>query len=298
MTSKQHAAWIRRGKPWRVARPLQQLRDRLRAYGYTVYDLGNDSHLDHIPPEHHCPYSESNWPAFQGSPMPDVVTAIDIMPPGGGGLPSLQKLGAQLFADKQNGVAPWIVDMNWGPTSNNSAVRDTWRPSHSRSSSSDTGHIHLSSRSDAIDSTAADSYDPVARLRGITNSTVEDPMPFVAKDGKTGQYYVSDLLTSRSVPADHVADVLYLAQQLGYGHGAEGVEWTDGGWTRLGWSEAAFGVLQKPSTPTTVSLSDAQFADLKATLAAAGDGLTGEEVEQAVARALAAAKLTTSFSVA
>ncbi len=48
----------------------------------------------------------------------------------------------------------------------------------------------------------------------------------------------------------------------------------------------------------TVSLSDAQFADLKAALAAAGGGLTGEEVEQAVVRALAGAKLTTSFSAA
>lgn len=60
--------------------------------------------------------------------------------------------------------------------------------------------------------------------------------------------------------------------------------------------DAVLAVVSKPAAQVT--LSDAQFADLKATLAAAGDGLTGEEVEQAVARALAAAKLTTSFGPA
>lgn len=35
MTSAQHAAWIKRGSPWRLARPLLALRDRLRGYGYT-----------------------------------------------------------------------------------------------------------------------------------------------------------------------------------------------------------------------------------------------------------------------
>lgn len=78
-------------------------------------------------------------------------------------------------------------------------------------------------------------------------------MPFVAKDAKSGQYYVCDLITSRPVPADAVGDVLYLAKQLNYGHGAEGVEWTDGGWTRLGWTEAAFGTLLKPGGDNTSS---------------------------------------------
>lgn len=187
-TSPQHLAWIRRGSRWRLARPLLALRDRLRAYGYTVYDLGNNAHLDAEPPEHHCPYSESNWPVFEGKPMPDVVTAIDIMPPDKPGLPSLQLLGAQLFADKQADVAPWVVDMNWGPTSDRTAVRDTWRPGHVRTPSGDTGHIHLSCRSDAIDSPAGDLYDPVARLRGQTG----DDMTAMTR----GLY---DLLTALSV---------------------------------------------------------------------------------------------------
>jgi hypothetical protein len=116
--------------------------------------------------------------------------------------------------------------------------------------SSDVGHIHLSSRSDATQWTIGDNYDPVARLRGQAGqSTTEDEtMPFLAKDGKTGQYYVCDMITSRPVPAAAVGDALYLAKQLNYGHGPEGVEWTDGGWTRLGWSEAVFGTLQKTAS--------------------------------------------------
>lgn len=79
----------------------------------------------------------------------------------------------------------------------------------------------------------------------------EDPMPFVAKDTNSGQYYVCDLITSRPVPDFAVKDVLYLAKQLSYGHGVEGAEWTDGGWTRVGWTEAAFGAVLKPAEAPT-----------------------------------------------
>jgi N-acetyl-anhydromuramyl-L-alanine amidase AmpD len=96
-------------------------------------------------------------------------------------------------------------------------------------------------------------------LRGesTTTPTISNPqeahMPFVAKDAGTGQYYVCDLITSRPVPKERVGDVLYLAKQLGYGHGTEGVEWGDGGWARLGWTEAGFGRLQG-----AVALSEVQ----------------------------------------
>lgn len=166
MTSPQHAAWIRRGSPWQLARPLAILRDRLRGYGYTVFDLGDNRHLDAEPPEDHTPYSETGWP---GATPYSWVTAIDIMPPPTAALPSLQALGGQFYADRQAGYSgtSWLKYMNWGPTSNNTAVHDQWEPGHVRSSSGDAGHIHLSCRSDATQSSAADTYDPVARVRGI-----------------------------------------------------------------------------------------------------------------------------------
>jgi hypothetical protein len=165
MTSAQHRKWINAGLTWQLARPLVAVRNRLRSYGYTVYDIGNTGHLDHIPPEDHTPYSETGWPIKTAYGW---VTAIDIMPDGARakGLPSLQQLGARLYADRQSGRAPWIKYMNWGPDSDSHAVQDSWKPDHHRYSSSDTGHIHLSCRSDALGDTSADTYDPVALLRG------------------------------------------------------------------------------------------------------------------------------------
>jgi len=163
MTSAQHAKWERAGVSWRLARPLAALRDKLRAYGYTVYDIGNTAHMDHKPPEDHTPYSETGWPVATAYGW---VTAIDIMPPSKPGLPSLQRLGAQIYADRPQ----WIKYMNWGPVDNSHAVKDSWKPNHARSASGDTGHIHISCRSDALTSTSADSYDPVARLRGVAIS--------------------------------------------------------------------------------------------------------------------------------
>ena len=228
---------------WQLARPLVTLRDRLRRYGYTVYDIGDTRHLDHIPPEDHTPYSETGWPI--ATPY-GWVTAIDIMPPPNASLPSLQALGAQIFGDRQANVTGvvWLKYANWGPVNDWTAVHDQWQPNHIRRSSSDVGHIHLSCRSDFTQSGIGDTYDPVARLRGETDDLEDEPMPFVAKDTNTGQYYVCDLITSRPVPPDSVKDVLYLAKQLNYGHGVEGLEWTDGGWTRVGWTEPAFGTLQ------------------------------------------------------
>lgn len=239
MTSRQHAAWIARGKPWRLARPLQQQRDRLRAYGYTVYDLGNDAHLDHIPPERHCPYCETNWSAFQNRPMPDVVTAIDIMPRTVGmanrGLPTLQQIGAQYYADKQaghSGVA-WLIGMNWGPSSDRTAVRDTWRPSHVRSTSSDTGHIHGECDSSMIDSTAGDTYDPVARIKGLSESTGGnenmDRLVIVAgtphqcvSDGKTYRWLPDGASVARAVAAYGLNSTPVVVQESDLGTSVDG----------------------------------------------------------------------------
>jgi hypothetical protein len=176
MPSPQHAAWIRSGQQWRLARPLAALRDRLRRYGYTVYDIGDNRHLDHIPPEDHTPYSETGWP---GTTPYGWVTAIDIMPPEKPGLPSLQALGGRIYADMQSGYAgvQWLKYMNWGPSSNNTAVHDRWEPTHERSSSGDAGHAHLSCRSDATAWTQGDTYDPVARARGQMGDLMTGPIP-------------------------------------------------------------------------------------------------------------------------
>jgi hypothetical protein len=145
MTSRQHQDWINRGKPDSgLVLPLQLLANTLSAAGYTVYVYPNDAHLDAEPPEDHTYYSETGWP---GTSPKWWRHAIDIMPPPGGrGLPSLRQLGQNIFNARQAGQITWLKYMNWPSDGNLSrAVQDRWEPNHSRGSSSDTGHIHLSS---------------------------------------------------------------------------------------------------------------------------------------------------------
>lgn len=185
MASTTHQLWIRNGKPWRLARPLAKLRDRLRAYGYTVYDIGNDDHLDSNPPEDHTPYSQTGWPI--ASPY-GVGFAIDIMPPPAGkGLPTLQQLGAQMVADRNAGLPgiSWLKYQNWEPDRDNGGrcYQDGWTPNHYRETSSDRGHIHQSGRSDMADSTVGDDYDPVARIRGGDDMSVRASQLIEGLDG-------------------------------------------------------------------------------------------------------------------
>jgi hypothetical protein len=159
--------WIARGSPFRLMRPAADLRDRLRDYGYTVYDLGDTQHLEAEPPEDHTPYSATGWP---GKAKYGIGYAIDIMPPARAGLPSLQKLGAQLLADRKAGDAEirWLKYMNWEPQRNNGGAcyHESWQPNYRRTSSNDRGHIHISGLTGYEDSSTGQDYDPVARVRG------------------------------------------------------------------------------------------------------------------------------------
>jgi hypothetical protein len=145
MASPQHRNWLNSGGNWRLGEPWRKLRDLLRSKGYTVYDIGNDSHLDRQPPEDHTPYSETGWP---GSSPFGVVMALDIMPKTG--LPTLQWLGAKFKADKNVGLFPFLKYMNWGPTDDAHAIHSSWQPNYAERASSDTGHIHLSFRTDYV----------------------------------------------------------------------------------------------------------------------------------------------------
>lgn len=218
-----YESWIQDGQPVRYARPIAQLRNTLRAHGYTVYDLGNEGHLTHEPPEDHTPFSATGWP----SPAPyPYVNAIDIMPPRAGmlsriigaPLPSLQRLARQIRADKINGVdgAEFLKYINWEPDGDytGSCYHDSWTPDYARRTSSDRGHIHISGRSDTISSTKTDDYDPVLRiLEG-------EDMPLSGSADKAFiQDAVRDLIVS---DADPVAKVLQRRPWQYAGNGLQG----------------------------------------------------------------------------
>lgn len=183
--AKRRLNWIADGSPFRLMTPAKDLRDILRAHGYTVYDLGDRHHLEADPPEDHTPYSQTGYP---DAAKYGVGYGLDVMPPKDGQrsklddlpLPSLQQLGAQLLADRKAGVTGirWLKYMNWEPERDwgGPCYKEAWRPTYKRTSSTDRGHIHLSGLTGYETSTTGAGYDPVARIRGE-----DDDMPTAAE---------------------------------------------------------------------------------------------------------------------
>lgn len=175
MSKQDRLNWIAKGSPFELMRPARAVRDRLRAHGYTVYDIGNRQHLEHEPPEDHTPYSETGYPkrAKYG-----IGYAADIMPPkpgqrsmlNGKVLPTLQQLGAQILKDRKAGVRgiSWLKYMNWEPEADGRGpcYHESWQPNYRRTNSTDRGHIHASALTGFEESDIGDDYDPVERFYG------------------------------------------------------------------------------------------------------------------------------------
>lgn len=249
MASSGYNDWVRAGKPYSLVRPARDIQRNTRVHGFTVYDYPNDEHLKADRPQDHTPFSVTGWPYTSQAKVRWRGRAIDIMPRGDSAATrrEIADLARQIIRDKDAGVrgTEAIKYMNWTDEAG-VCQQESWKTGKRVTvKSTDKGHIHLSFRDDMDELDTADGYDPWARMRGQTGpQQQEEDMPFVAHDGKTNKFYVCDLITSREVPPERVADVIYLAQQLNYGHGKEGDEWSHGGWVREGWTEGAFGTLQ------------------------------------------------------
>jgi hypothetical protein len=279
MASQAYHDWVAAGKPWKIARPIQMVGNRLRAHGYTVYYQGNQSHLEHVPPEDHTPFSATGWPAK--SPYPYCM-AMDIMPPDAGQkskltgkpLPSLQQLAARLRADKNTnyGPAEFLKYMNWEPEGNNTGpcYHETWMPTYARRTSGDRGHIHASCRSDMHTSTVSDGYDLVARVMGDDDMSVADVKTgilevFAEAANATDDDATNDTQGGRNLRRylDAVMDFSNTAGPL-----AESV---------------------KALTALVVQQSSATAADIAAALAPlihVQDGATADEVEERIRKVL------------
>jgi len=166
MTVTTYAGWVADGKPAKPAQPIADMVAMFRRHGYagTGY-YPDDRHLRASPPEDHCPYSHTPWPGSQ--PYPSIL-ALDFMPLVEGDGKSLAPIARQIIADKRAGKAPWIKYLNW--TDEQGHVWHTkWQPNEVTDASSDSGHIHISIRTDYVTSTAAAGWDP------ITGATMTDP---------------------------------------------------------------------------------------------------------------------------
>jgi len=132
-----------------MAQPLLDLRASLGLLGYTGPATGypNLAHLQAQPPEDHCPFSHTPWPGAQPYPY---CLALDVMPD-----PHVdwKAVGLALFTGKMDGDPQlgWLKYLNWTDHDGN-VWHDSWMPTHARSRSTDTGHVHASCRTDFVTS--------------------------------------------------------------------------------------------------------------------------------------------------
>lgn len=158
MPSAAYSQWLAAGEPYELCRPVREFVDLLRAKGYTVYHKGDARHMQAVPPEDHTPFSATGWPITSAR---WVGHALDIMP--NASLQSLSSLANRIIADRQNNVngTQWIKYINWTDASGNT-WQDRWMPTHLRTTNTDTGHIHISARSDmdASDVVSRSGYTP------------------------------------------------------------------------------------------------------------------------------------------
>lgn len=195
-----YAQWKRDGKPVKFGRAVRAFGDRLAAHGYTVYFIGNEDHLTHTPPEDHTPFSATGWPGTHPYPY---ILATDVMPPSKGQrskitgkpLPSLQQIGAQLIKDKRSGVAgaEFVKYLNTEPERDNGGPcwHYSWTPNEARRSSSDRGHLHVSSRTDYATSAKSDDYDVVARIMGDDDDMTPEELDKELRDPKSRLHGIS-----------------------------------------------------------------------------------------------------------
>jgi len=200
MTITNYDEWVRDGSPWHPAKPIADLAETLRKHGVTVYVIGAvDTHLNIATPEDHAPFSHTPWPGSQPYP---AVLAEDFMP--GAGY-DWRELGRRIVADKLAGVhgTEWIKYINWTDADGN-CWHDSWQPDHERRASTDRGHVHISGRTDYVDSDVAINYDPLA-FAPISNPTPGGgDSGKLAEDGQLGPLTIRVWQRRMGTPMDGV----------------------------------------------------------------------------------------------
>jgi hypothetical protein len=199
VASSRYWKWLDAGKPYRLARPIEELKRRARAAGVRwLGDLGNDAHLQAEPPEDHTPFSATARPV----PLPGyVVTAIDFADG-----PHFDRM----VADARAGRIPWLKYIN------GRGVQYSSRDGFKTARRSSDRHTHVSIHSDWCDRSTG-TYDPFrpAAPAGPTEGGIK-PMFMIQKSGDP-TVYVSDGFQHRGIDWDTFLmyrDTLHLSYVL------------------------------------------------------------------------------------
>ncbi|MGI5178681.1 hypothetical protein ACQEVZ_20325 [Dactylosporangium sp. CA-152071] len=171
MASQGYRDWVRAGRPYTLIRPARAVQAALLRHGITVWDFPDEGHQKAEPPEDHTPYSATGFPGQNARWM---ARGLDIMPRSDSWAHRKENadIARQLIRDRDAGVpgAMWIKYINW--TDEDGACRqERWTTvgaplRRTTRSSTDSGHVHVSGRSDADNDARADGYDPFARMTG------------------------------------------------------------------------------------------------------------------------------------
>lgn len=184
MSTKAYERWVKAGRPWKECQPIADVEKWARANGVPVLGtIGNNAHLTSDHPQDHTPFSSTAWP----DPLPGyIVCAIDLEDESG--------LEDAILEGARAGNMPWLKYANLhGRTFH---CRDGFKES---TDSRDDGHIHLSARTDHLDT--ALSADWINVKPGKPSKPADGkpaPGPDVAFPLDAGHWFGADDGTDRS----------------------------------------------------------------------------------------------------
>lgn len=162
MATQAYHDWVRDGRPFQLALPVRQYRDRLVAAGWaltTIGTIGDEAHLQAPRPEDHTPFSVTGWPNH--SPYP-IVHAIDVSGPGAAGM-STPAVAAGWIEAARLGRTPWVKYIVW--QAKRYDVRNDWRPVES---SGHYDHVHVSFRTDYTHSSIGEWNPLTGKANGMS----------------------------------------------------------------------------------------------------------------------------------
>lgn len=193
MATREYHEWVADGRPWKLARPAREMKDRMVAAGWPAKEIGTlgadtKDQLQNDPPKDHCPFSSTGWPVKHPYPY---VTALDYMHRPEKGL-DCNKLFAYRIAEARAGRTPWTKYLIWKATLYH--ARDGFLP---QESSKHFDHIHESIRSDWVDKSIGD-WSPLP----------EEDDDMGAWDVEPGKAIAFTLLRNEAGGAIHVRDAL------------------------------------------------------------------------------------------